>query len=673
MATTVDYNVLIDTANSAKSIKELRQALKDLNDARLLLGENQGAEFTQLSQAAAAARDRIDDLNDATKTAAGSGVEQLDSSLGLLKDGLLNADPGKLGIAFKGLGQAMSAVPIFLLIEGLKYVYENFDKVEQFLQDLIPGFQSEAKAVRDLQQAQDELVKTNKALVSSLDNEIAILSAQGKSESEILAVKKEKLQVQVNELQSDIALQKAKLHEIESNDTLYESYIRINQELIKKSAETLRSIGATDLAAKADRAVEVQEKLIQQNKLERSKEFRDKITEDETAIAKLQTDFAVDKINTDKKVSENAKAEYKKRRDAYLDFLDQMISIQAQYEANSKAFADAYNKEQADAAAKARDKQLESEQKANDALVIQHNNAQAEITAAQKLTFQDRLDRLKAEKDAELNNVELTQQQRVDIIRKYNDDVNKIEEEQKNQSFNNFKQGLNDFNQYAQAAFTAANDVISILQTVSDTKRDEQLSKIQKDSDNQQAILDKRLQAGLISQANYDAQTKANADKTRAQELQAKKKAFETDKKLKIASAIIAGLQGSLAAFTGAMQLGPIAGPIVGGILATLIGVMTGVQIAQINKTKFDDGGAGSSVGSGVASLAGSAGSRVDNASTQFNSNTIGQAGSTNGQSSTNQNGSINVKADPIKVVVLESDITNTQNKVKTTQSLASF
>lgn len=76
---------------------------------------------------------------------------------------------------------------------------------------------------------------------------------------------------------------------------------------------------------------------------------------------------------------------------------------------------------------------------------------------------------------------------------------------------------------------------------------------------------------------------------------------FETQKKYQIAGATVQMLQGMVAAFAGAMQLGPIAGPIVGGILAAAVGAMGLANIAKIKSTTADTGGGVGSVDTGGA------------------------------------------------------------------------
>ena len=203
----------------------------------------------------------------------------------------------------------------------------------------------------------------------------------------------------------------------------------------------------------------------------------------------------------------------------------------------------------------------------------------------------------------------------------------------------------------------------------------------------QKALLDEKLASGVISQQQYDETVKGmntNLTKStedlnkafRAKELVEKKKAFESDKKLKIAQAIISGISGALSAFTGAFQLGPIAGPIVGGILAGLVAATTAVQVAAISKTKFDAGApeitapntGGAGGGAGATDTGAAAVTQASAGGfTGFNQGLLGTPG---GAGAT---GTVLNPPDAQRVYILESDITNTQRRVSTLESNASF
>ena len=201
---------------------------------------------------------------------------------------------------------------------------------------------------------------------------------------------------------------------------------------------------------------------------------------------------------------------------------------------------------------------------------------------------------------------------------------------------------------------------------------------------NQVLALQAKFKSGEISQAQYNtsisnldknlaAQTAATGKAQRAKELEEKKKAFESDKKLKIAQAIMAGAMGALSAFTGAMQLGPIAGPIVGGILAALVVATTAIQVGTIKKTKFDGGvEAVTPVATTVdTSSADASATNMNQASgggfTQFSSTLLNQGTG----SSTSLGGGSGTGGG--RVYVVESDITSAQRRVSVAESNATI
>jgi len=123
-------DIKIETANSAKSIGEMNKALKDLKGSLDNVASG-SAEWKKLSKAINETEGRIGDINDSFNTLRGSGIERVQSSFGLLKQGLLSFDFGKIGIALKGLGAAFKAVLPFAIIEGFLYLKEHFDDLSK--------------------------------------------------------------------------------------------------------------------------------------------------------------------------------------------------------------------------------------------------------------------------------------------------------------------------------------------------------------------------------------------------------------------------------------------------------------------------------------------------------------------------------------------------------------
>lgn len=126
---------------------------------------------------------------------------------------------------------------------------------------------------------------------------------------------------------------------------------------------------------------------------------------------------------------------------------------------------------------------------------------------------------------------------------------------------------------------------------------------------------------------------------------------FETQKKYKIAAATISTLQGMVQAFTGAMQLGPIAGPIVGGILAAATAAMGFANIAKIKQTKPD-----SAVGSGDVGSGGGASAQVNSAPSFSLVNPM-TSGETKLSTQLEEQG-----AEPTKAYVVSSDVSSQQS-----------
>ena len=187
------------TDAATNSLKNLKRELKEAQ-AAALNGDGKAAKRV------AELKDKLDDLNDSTKTLKGSGVERISSSFGLLGEGLKNFDFGAIKTGFSGIGAAMKAVPIFLLVEGITYLITNFDNLTKgsgplaralkavgdviggvinFVTDLI-GLTSESE--RALGRQADAIKKHTEQSTQALarttaeyDRQISVMKANGES------------------------------------------------------------------------------------------------------------------------------------------------------------------------------------------------------------------------------------------------------------------------------------------------------------------------------------------------------------------------------------------------------------------------------------------------------------------------------------------------------------
>lgn len=173
----------------------------------------------------------------------------------------------------------------------------------------------------------------------------------------------------------------------------------------------------------------------------------------------------------------------------------------------------------------------------------------------------------------------------------------------------------------AQSHMSNAASFLSSLQSLSDAVTDNQLAKAEGNEEEQEKI---------------------------------RKKAFERNKKLQIAMAVVQGIQGVMAAFTAGSSMGP-AGVVMGPLMAALAAVTAGVNIAKIKNSSYQSAGSGS----GGASVQG-----ITQVSTP-SFNIVGN--STENQLATSL-GEQNSK--PVETYVVSSNVTSAQsldrNKVET-------
>ena len=138
------------------------------------------------------------------------------------------------------------------------------------------------------------------------------------------------------------------------------------------------------------------------------------------------------------------------------------------------------------------------------------------------------------------------------------------------------------------------------------------------------------------------------------------KSGFEKQKKLQIASATMQMLAGLVGAWTSAMALPFPASVIAGASTSAMIGAMGAIQISKIKKQKFDGGG-----DSGGASTSSASASASTTALTNLQSPVQ--------YSAEVQGASVEQQTKENRVYVVESDITNVQNRVQTVEAESTF
>lgn len=139
------------------------------------------------------------------------------------------------------------------------------------------------------------------------------------------------------------------------------------------------------------------------------------------------------------------------------------------------------------------------------------------------------------------------------------------------------------------------------------------------------------------------------------------KSGFEKQKKLQIASATMQMLAGLVGAWTSAMSLPFPASVIAGASTSAMIGAMGAIQISKIKKQKFDGGGDGGASNSSASASASASTTALTNLQSPVQYSAAVQGASVEQQTKEN------------RVYVVESDITNVQNRVQTVEAESTF
>lgn len=675
MATDVEINTLIDTDRSQAGLKQLRKDLKDLISLQAQVGAG-SANFFKLQKAITQTEGKLGDLNDSFKTLRGSGVERLNSSLGLFREGLLSADTDKLELGLQGLGTAMKAIPIFLLIEGAKLLYENFDKVSEFVGNIIGGFNDEARAVKDLNTQYEKQSKLNTQLISDLDNEIKLLKAKQAPIEAILAAEQKSYEIKLSTLKLDKTRQEAILKEKANNEGLLNTVLRL--------------AGVFTLNANLSR-------IATDNRLKDLSETAVKITEIDNKIAATETDKEVNKIEGLNKLREKEVADRQKRIEAMQEFLKGKNEQEEQMERDRIETENRLHQEELDktiafiqeeknfrAAIKEGESQQDaeisqvSEEKARSKRRRDLDNRIADEKAHQQLSVSERIAGIEAARKMELAQEQLTVDQRVAIIKKAEADILAIKLASAEQTIAISKQYSSVLGELNNFQNQAEDQKLRDLQYKKDASLQEDNNRTQEAIDRETAATNTLLnnealsseqkeqikfasESRILSIQNQSKNGQLKTEQAFAKEqLKVKKHQFEKEKQLKILNIAIdtaSALVKTTAELGGVGAITPVGIAMLAGIAA--LGI---TEAAVVANSKFDDGG------SSVSSIP--AAPTID---------TRGGAPSSGGRdsrtpSSFNPDARTNAQTGaPVRVVVLESDIRNAANKVDVLESRATF
>ena len=666
MATEIQLETAINTANSAKSLRELSKSLRELVALQGQIGEG-GADFKKLQKAINDTEGRVGDLNDSFGTLRGSGIERVNASLSLFREGLANADTSKLELGLRGIGAAMKAIPIFLLIEGLKYVYENFDKVKDILSRIIPSWKEQRDLIQEnidrvngLSRGIENLRKLNTKFYAEVDaetqKEIERLKRLGKTTKEINEFIISQNELKLGQLKDDY-------ESAVDEEVAYTKYGEAAKEKLK--------IDSSDEQAKAQ--VEYYEKLKQatQDALNEVNTFERNASVQREQLTTANLEFEKEAI---------AKAD-EAREAAWYAELERINTLRKRREELAKRQIDEDTQTYAELEAmkkKSQEKEAEGEDIAF-ITSLKKGEKQFEIEQEERQKHLDgRLDALESAKNKEL--VQVTEGSEAAYL---------IEKKYAELAFQEKAKQYSKYLDYAKQGAQLANDINKIL--VANENYNLQQMQYQKDADlensknrtqeqidletkkTNELIANENLSAAEIERIKFNSETNINKLQSDAanneleikqeldkQSLDIRKKQFEREKKIQLVTAGI-NTAAAVVSALGTVQPFPVA------LAAAALAATTGaIQIAAISKSKFDDGGA--SARQGIAPIK-SIDTRSAPSSNTWANNSVG---------SSNPNGQLlgsglTTNSNAIKVVVLEKDIREVANKVDVLEARSTF
>ena len=544
------------------------------------------------------------------------------------------------GPAFEAFNAIMAANPIGAIVVVVAALVAG---IYLLIKALNAEEAESEKLTRQLEEQKvmhESLSKARQSEISLMESKLDLMKAQGKSDSEILRATVELYEAKKKALEQDLVqlelaanITKTKLQETLANDTLTESYY-------KKSAAVARSLGYEQEAA-------ILEKVAAAEKLKNSKEVRDQLLTDLTAVKELK-----DKIG--------------------------QLDIQKEIEVTTikKKINEDYQKDHISDSVKFKAKITED----NDEIHQQELDALEKIKDSNKSANELKLEE-KAKTDAELLNLSAQAYSKEEKLYKDSQAAQAAASEEA------FKAKVAKVQQYTAIIGSALNSIVGAFQAYQDLQRQNE----EQDTKERQAALDAQLSSleasrdAELAKEGLTANQKTAINQKYAQQeynlklleynrsTEVKKKAFEQDKKLKIATTVINTITGAVGALTGFLSSGipmPAAG-ILGALAAAAVVATGALQVAAISNQKFD-AGSPPTAPSIVLPSANAGGDNGGPGAGAQNGPQLYAAGG--GDTNTGQGGQGQRQSqEPIKAYVVSQEVTSSQNMNNVIERRSSF
>lgn len=244
---------------------------------------------------------------------------------------------------------------------------------------------------------------------------------------------------------------------------------------------------------------------------------------------------------------------------------------------------------------------VETEEKKQEAIIeVRKKYLDKEIELI-KQSAEDQRTALRLVKDQQLDNEELTSEQRAEIETKYNQDVLKLNQDTQTKiqeaidgtkttqetALEGLNKTIDKISQYVDKIAEIWSQVGDIISQRNEQRFEAQSKQIDNLYDKEKEALEGQLENGLISREQYDNKIKELDQQRAEEEKQLAMKKFQEQKKLQITNAVIQGAQSVLAAYSSGASV-PLIGPITTGpAYAAIAAAFAAIQIAAIANQQF--------------------------------------------------------------------------------------
>jgi len=555
------------------------------------------AQYIQLKAPSAEATKQIKDLSDALKKQEGA-IGDNRRSVGGYKDAIVSAfneikvggvaisnvvDPLKnLGAAFgtagtgvKGFAGALATTGLPLIIIGVNSLIEAFrtfeplaEAVEQVMGGISSAFTSSydsgvklVKMKQDLEDLDRNTIVTN-ALIRKQINELeAIAAGKARTDEERIAATEK-----ANAL---------RLQQVEIERTAAKAEVAIQQEAVRQAEQSARTKAGFLTAIGFATEVQVNDDILKAR---------------EEAIAK-QIDID-DKYNQAVIANDNLLLRLRKPEEEKTVKLKQKTSNEVIKikEVELKSLEDILAKEQV-----AKDKAFEED--TNRLLDAEVKSAQ--ITANRVGSINARVDAELIARNRLLQNEQLNETERQNIIRESEDKIAKIKQDAAKQQIDIEKKKQDETIARIQYGLTQASNTLGLISQALQQGSQERLDSFKSNAEAEKKTLENQFKHGEISKKKYNQElARIDAD-ARKKESDEKRKQWEIAKGIQITNAVIQTAQAVLSAYSSGVAY-PLIGPATGAVFAAIAGALGAVQIGIIaaqQPPKFALGGKAYDIG----------------------------------------------------------------------------